>query len=630
MCGIAGIYHLNNNPVQPKAFEHFTDSMIYRGPDGGGYEYFEEQTLALGQRRLSILDLTKAGTQPMSYANGRYWITYNGEVFNFAELKKELLTKGFEFKSDTDTEVILASYIAWGKDCLHKFNGMWAFAIWDTQEKELFMARDRFGIKPFYYSYQSGLQLVFASETRAFKYLEGFQRSVDDYLLSLNRMDNYAIEGLGHTIFKEIKQILPGHCVLFKKGKDFVQKRWWHISDYDQQEIPKTKEEQAEKFYELFRDACRLRLISDVPVGTALSGGLDSTAVYSTVYDILKNESLGRVNKDSQRAFSAIFPGLQQDERVFAEQAVRFTGGSLNLIETNYDHLIDDIEKETEIGDFLQTSPITAVSSVYKGMRSNGIIVSMDGHGVDEMLYGYRDMVYNLFNYHLNKGERQSFRRYREVLIKTYHSDNQKALIANLDRAEATEFGFMAGLKRQLKSVARKAVKKEIDRRMSYLPQHMPEMLGQSYDFSSKALPERMVYHEFFEHCLPALLRNFDRASMMNSVEIRMPFMDWRLVSYVFSLPTESKIGEGYTKLLVRNAMKGRMDESLRTRTYKVGIGSPVEHWLNGSLRTWAADRVSDRDLSDLLSKGNTLSSEQVTKVWQDINLKLIRSKPSA
>lgn len=628
MCGISGIYHLNNQPVDSGVFKRFTDSMIYRGPDGAGYEYFEENTLALGQRRLSILDLTEAGKQPMSYANGRYWITYNGEVFNFSELRKELLAKGFSFVSDTDTEVILASYIAWGADCLKKFNGMWAFAIWDTQEKELFMARDRFGIKPFYYIYQPGNQLAFASETRAFKYLEGFQRQTNEYLLSLNRMDNYAIEGLGHTIFKEIKQILPGHCVRFIKGKDFVQKRWWHISDYDKQEVPKTQEEQAEKFYELFRDACRLRLISDVPVGTALSGGLDSSAVYSTVYDILQKESLGRVNKDSQRAFSAVFPGLQQDERAFAEQAVKFTGGSLNLIETNYDHLIEDIEKETELGDFLQTSPITAVSSVYKGMRRNGIVVSMDGHGVDEMLYGYRDMVYNLFNYHLSRGEKDSFRKYREVLIKTYHPENQTALIANLDRAEAVEQGFVAGLKRQLKGMARKAVKKEIDRQMRYLPQHMPEKLGQPYDFSDKALPERMVYHEFFEHCLPALLRNFDRASMMNSVEIRMPFMDWRLVSYVFSLPTQSKIGEGYTKLLVRNAMKGRMDESLRTRTYKVGIGSPVEHWLNGSLRTWAADRVSDRSLSEMLAKGSKLNTEQVTKVWHDINLKLIQSNP--
>ncbi|MGE0566604.1 MAG: asparagine synthase (glutamine-hydrolyzing) [Bacteroidia bacterium] len=623
MCGISGLYLLNDKKINQEYFKRFTDSMIHRGPDGSGYEYFDEHCLALGQRRLSILDLSSAGKQPMSYADGRYWITYNGEIFNFSELKKELIAKGFSFKSETDTEIILAAFIAWGKDCLSKFNGMWAFAIWDNIEKQLFMARDRFGIKPFYYLFQPGIQLVFASETRAFKYLEGFRRERDEYLLNLNLLDNYAIEGLGHTIFKQIKQILPGHYVVFKKGNDFVQKRWWHISDYDKQDVPKTLEEQAEKFYDLFRDACRLRLISDVPVATALSGGLDSTAVYSTVYDILKTETLGRVNKDSQRAFSAIFPGLIQDERAFAESAVKFTGGKLDLIETNYDSLISDIVKETELSDFLLTSPITAISSVYKGMRNNGITVSMDGHGVDEMLYGYRDMVYNLFNYHLNNGEREKYSRYREVLVKTYHSNNQKSLVASLDRAERMEQGFKSLIKRRLKSLARKAVKKEIDRQMNYLPQQMPENLGQPYDFSNKLLPERMVYHEFFEHCLPALLRNFDRASMMNSVEIRMPFMDWRLVSYVFSLPTESKIGKGFTKLLVREAMNGKMEESLRTRTYKVGIGSPIDCWMEGPLKEWSNDLLKKIDRNITKNIGDIEQFSNIEK-WKLINISLI------
>ena len=209
-------------------------------------------------------------------------------------------------------------------------------------------------------------------------------------------------------------------------------------------------------------------------------------------------------------------------------------------------------------------------------------------------------------------------------MIKTYHPDNQKALIANLNHAEATELGFMAGLKRQLKSMARKAVKKEIDRQMRYLPQYMPEKLGQPYDFSDKALPERMVYHEFFEHCLPALLRNFDRASMMNSVEIRMPFMDWRLVTYVFSLPTESKIGEGYTKLLLRKAMKGRIEESLRTRTFKVGIGSPIEFWLNGPIREWAIGVLKDHPLADVLKANKNLNLSEAERIWKEINLGLI------
>ena len=184
MCGIAGIYKFNNEPIVKKTLIRFTDSMHHRGPDGSGYELFESETVGLGQRRLAILDLSEAGKQPMSYADQRYWITYNGEVFNFSDVKKELVKLNYSFKSNSDTEVILAAYIQWGKDCLNKFNGMWAFAIWDNQKKELFLSRDRFGIKPLYYIFIPGKLFAFASETRAFKFLDGFNRCFDEKLLS--------------------------------------------------------------------------------------------------------------------------------------------------------------------------------------------------------------------------------------------------------------------------------------------------------------------------------------------------------------------------------------------------------------------------------------------------------------
>ena len=227
MCGISGIYNLNNNPVYLETLKRFTDSMVHRGPDGAGYELFDNNTLGLGQRRLSILDLSEAGKQPMSYADGRYWMTYNGEIFNFIEVREELQQLGHAFKSDTDTEVILAAYAQWGKACLDKFNGMWAFVIWDSQEKTLFLARDRFGIKPLYYVHQPSKFFAFASETRAFKFLEGFKREVDEELLKINLQDSYALEGLGYTPFKNIVQLLPGHCMVIRKGNEPKQKRWW-------------------------------------------------------------------------------------------------------------------------------------------------------------------------------------------------------------------------------------------------------------------------------------------------------------------------------------------------------------------------------------------------------------------
>ncbi|MDP2175488.1 MAG: asparagine synthase (glutamine-hydrolyzing) [Bacteroidota bacterium] len=628
MCGIAGIWHLNKDKVSKEKLKRFTDSMFHRGPDGAGYELFDNDTLGLGQRRLSILDLSENGKQPMSYADGRYWITYNGEVFNFEQIKHELEALGYKFISETDTEVILASFIAWGKACLDKFNGMWAFAIWDELEQQLFLSRDRFGIKPLYYTHQQDQLFAFASETRAFKFLNGFERTVDAQLLDLNIKDSYALEGLGYTIFKDIYQILPGHYMVVKKNEPIQQKRWWHIDDHLHQEIPKTLKEQAEKFYEIFKDACRMRLVSDVPLATALSGGLDSSSVYSVVNDILKNENIGRVNSDSQRAFSAIFPDLPQNEKEYADLAVQHFGGTINYIETDYTNLKEQIAKDTELCDFISNAPITAVSAVYKGMKQHGITVSLDGHGVDEMLYGYRDMVYNLFNDSLYNNHVKSRDEIKKVLIETYHPELRKVLKDRLENNIQKESGIISSGKRFIKGIARKLLKPETEQRLEYLPFKMPQTIGEPYDFSNKTFEERMVYHEFFEHCLPSLLRDFDRAAMMNSVEIRMPFMDWRLVTYVFSLPFESKIGKGFTKLLIREAMKGKMDETVRTRTFKVGIGSPVDYWFNGKLKDWVLDKIEDNSHKESLIiayNNGGLDNQQVREAWHKINIELIK-----
>lgn len=622
MCGIAGIYNLNNNQISLETLKLFTDSMLHRGPDGAGYELFDNKTIGFGQRRLSILDLSEAGKQPMSYAEGRYWITYNGEIFNFIEVREELQQLGHVFKSDTDTEVILASYAQWGKACLDKFNGMWAFAIWDEKERTLFLARDRFGIKPLYYVNQPGKFFAFASETRAFKFLDGFVREIDEELLKINLQDSYALEGLGYTPFKDIVQLLPGHCMLIRKGDEPKQKRWWHIEDHLHKEIPKTLEAQAEKFYEIFKDACRIRLISDVPVATALSGGLDSSAVYSVVYDILQKENLGRVNNDSQRAFAAIFPGLPQNEKEFADDAASFVGGKLKYIETDFSNLAQDITLETELCDFISTSPITAISAVYKGMKENGITVSMDGHGVDEMLYGYRDMAYGLYNHSLWGGTKIEAESYANVISRMYHPELQDTQQAKFQNAIAEK----ESREKQIAHKIKKLIKPKVQNK-EFIPITLPNLSDRPYNFSNKPLPERMVYHEFFLHTLPALLRNFDRASMINSVEIRMPFMDWRLVTYVFSLPTSSKIGQGFTKLLVREALKGKMDESVRTRTFKVGIGSPVEYWFNGVLKEWVMDNIKQAKQKEALYKAyqtGGLSAQQVKDTWLGMNVELI------
>src|SRR5512138_987828 len=206
MCGIAGIWHLRKEKLDISKLTRFTNSLSHRGPDDGSYWIDSSGYLGLGHRRLSILDLSPSGNQPMTYADGRFKIIYNGEIFNFLELKKELESKKYQFITTSDTEVILAAYDCWGKDCLDKFNGMWAFAIWDELKQSLFLARDRFGIKPLYYSYRSNDSFSFASETYAFKFLDGFKREFNKENVAHNIINSFSLEANGHTIFKDIFQ----------------------------------------------------------------------------------------------------------------------------------------------------------------------------------------------------------------------------------------------------------------------------------------------------------------------------------------------------------------------------------------------------------------------------------------
>jgi asparagine synthase (glutamine-hydrolysing) len=341
------------------------------------------------------------------------------------------------------------------------------------------------------------------------------------------------------------------------------------------------------------------------------------------VFDILKNETLGRVNKDAQRAFTAVFTGLPHDEREYAALAAAYTGGNITYLETDSYQLASRVERETELCDFINASPITSIASVYEGMRKNGVIVSMDGHGVDEMLYGYRDMVYSLYNNALWNQSVEMTQAYESVLINLNHPNHRDNLIARFNKQLKEKKLRESSLKHKVKRVMNKsAISNE------YFPINLPNLSDKPYDFSSKPVEERMVYNEFFQRTLPALLRNFDRAGMINSVEIRMPFMDWRLVSYVFSLPISSKIGDGFTKRIVREAMKGKMDESLRSRTYKVGIGSPVDEWINGELKEWAFDSLKDKwikeNAENELKNSENLSASTVKQIWQSINLDII------
>lgn len=632
MCGIAGIYNLNGNSVDLNNLKQFTDTMIHRGPDGAGYELYNNDTLGLGQRRLSILDLSEAGKQPFDYLD-RYSITYNGEVFNFLEIKTDLISKGYKFKSDSDTEVILAAYNEFGKGCLLKFNGMWAFAIWDKKENTLFLARDRFGVKPLHYVYLPNQLFAFASETIAFKKLEGFQRSFDEKNLVTAIQNSSYIEASGKTIFKNIHQLLPGHTATISPNKELKIERWWNTSDH-LVTVGNTYTKQVQEFKELFFSACQLRMRSDVPIASALSGGLDSSSVYCTLQQFKKNSSeLQRLPSDWQRAFVATFPGTTMDERSYAEEVINFTKGNAVYITPDYSNLVKDIQSTTNLFDGILNNPVIAISDIYKAMRKNGIVVSLDGHGADEYAFGYNYYVLDAFYEAVAKNNEAKAKEFATIVSNLSPNYTVEKLMQTFYYNTSVRARFKNKLKKVLKPVEGKSSSTKPN--WFNIESEITPLNIYTNDFSGIT---HKLFDDFHYNSLPINLRDFDRAAMQNSIEIRMPFMDYRLVNYMFSLPQESKLGHGFTKRIIRDAMNGIVPEKIRTRTLKIGIGSPIAEWMSGPLKEFVIDTFSsEKALKSNLFKGdlvktfveeqyknNSWNAGNASQIWCILNALLI------
>lgn len=504
MCGIVGLLNLHAS-IDPEELDGFTDALHHRGPDGRGT--FIDGKVGLGHRRLAILDLSDAGRCPMSYggADGqRYWITFNGEIYNFLELRAELERYGHRFRSDSDTEVILAAYAQWGEDCLPRFNGMWAFAIWDREERSLFLARDRFGIKPLYY-FAKG-RFAFASELKAFLELRGVVPELDTDAVPMVLENSYAFEGMTDlTLMRGVHRLLAGHALRITERGDARTWRWWRTSE-NLPAVPSRYEEQVEGFRDLFLDAVSLRMRSDVPIGVSLSGGIDSSAVSSAMAQIRRQEwPLQRGTANPLQAFIASFPGTDIDETHYADEVAQHIGAASHHWIFDADeavgHVVDWV---WSLEDVYGGIGVPAWGN-YRAMRRQGLTVSLEGHGADELLAGYPwyfDVPMNALNEHL---------------YQCFHASQQ-----------------------------------------------------------------------------PSILRNVDRASMAHGVEVRMPLMDWRLVTYAFALPPESKLGGGHTKRVLRDAMAGIMPERIRMRRSKLGFNSPMVEWFNGGLSEMIFELTQD------------------------------------
>lgn len=570
MCGILGYI----GEIKEDAFLKCLNTLSHRGPNGYKVKTLDGATF--GHRRLSILDVSDKGSQPMSYADQRYWITYNGEIYNFIEIRKELVSLGYTFQSESDTEVILASFIEWKEKCLEKFNGMWAFAIWDSIENTLFISRDRFGIKPFFYSTKENLKdngsFVFASEMKAITPTLKEITPNSDLVKDLKNIFYY--EATDVCLIKEIKRFPAGHYAWVKNGK-IKMHRFWNTLDHI---TPNTSsyEDQVEKFRELFLNSCALRMRADVPIGTALSGGLDSSAVFSSVAHLAHEENIERASSDWQNAFCATFPGTPMDEKEYAKKVT-------DHLHLNLEEVVIDPSKHLDklytymylFEDIYITSPIPFIT-LYKEMRTKGIEVTLDGHGADEIFGGYSfDYTHILHDNFFNpKAIREVTKSYFESKID--------------DEQFKKESKSLFIIKHVLKNIVK--VVFQLKNKSKYM--HHKNWKKLDY-FTQK------LFISSHETVLPTLLRNYDRYSMINGVEIRMPFMDYNIVTYALSLPWQSKIRNGYTKAIVRDAIAPYMPKSIAYRKTKIGWNSPTTEWIQGPMKDFFVQMIESKEFSD-------------------------------
>jgi len=555
MCGICGIINFNQQPVQEAKIRRMMHLQKHRGPDDEGI--FLDYNIGLGFVRLSILDLSPAGHQPMFSHDERYVVVFNGEIFNYIELRDELRTKGYHFKTNTDTEVLLAAYQYWGKECLDRFNGMWAFVIYDTIDKSVFASRDRYGIKPFYY-YTTEEFFAFASEITALLTLlpgkpNPNNQAIFDYLV-FNRTDQ-----TDSTFFQEIKKLQHGNKLTIIDSNLKIE-RWYYLRE----RIKNTEGFQdPEEFRDLLSSSIGLRLRSDVPVGVCLSGGLDSSSIVSILMKDYQKYDL--------QTFSAVYYEGQYGHE--AEFINEYNSELHNMFFTTpdadslYSDLMNFIKAHAE------PLPSTGPYAQYKVMEcaKNNVVVTLDGQGADELLGGYHYFFGFLFKELLVNGK-----------LGKLSSEIFNYFINHRSIYGLKTFIYFL-LPEKLRTEARVQEKGYLNRQFAAANKLNNTITGNLYGATS--LKDSLLDH--FEYKLEHLLKWEDRNSMWFSLESRVPFLDYRLVEKALATSSDKIIHKGITKHILREAMKDIVPVKIRLRKDKMGFGTPQDEWFKTS--TWKA-----------------------------------------
>lgn len=607
MCGIAGVWRTGGDLV--RTIEAMCKSMVHRGPDADGFWVDDVSGIALGHRRLSIVDLSETGHQPMSSSCKRFTITYNGELYNTAELREALVRKGFAFRGTSDTEVVVNAISAWGiEDAARKFNGIFAFGVWDRKERCLMLVRDRVGVKPLYWSRYNG-HFAFASELRAIATIEDFDRTLDRSAMGAFLQNNYIPVPL--TIYKDVRALEPGTIMSVRSGGAIATVRYWDLAETVSELAPqRAKDIDAQAAIEelglLLRDAVARQLVSDVPIGAFLSGGIDS----STVVALMQ-----QVSPSPVRTFSIGFESKELDEAVAAKQVSKHLGTRHRELYVSDRDVLDSIPRLSSIFDQPLADVSCAPMYLLSKMASEEVTVALSGDGGDELFYGYDRFIAacNL-----------------QRKLKLVPRSARRATARLLDDIGARQFrhnGFQRPGKasRTAWHAARIIDYAKDDPSNTYLHfiTHWPEPERlidgtarnvDSWNRSKAATPEfydRVMLHDAMNFMTDQVLAKVDRASMAVSLEARVPLLDHRVIEMAWRLPFSLKYRGGKGKWCLREVLHRHVPQALVDRP-KSGFQPPIGAWLRGPLRDWAEYLLSE----NTMVKWDVLNPRPARQLW--------------
>jgi asparagine synthase (glutamine-hydrolysing) len=580
MCGICGAINLRGEPIADLSarLEVMSELIAHRGPDDSGLWTHERGHVGFGHRRLSIIDPTPAGHQPMSDAAGR-WISYNGEVYNYPELRDQI---GGHFRTDCDTEVVLRAYDRWGAGSLDRLRGMFAYAVWDEPEQELFCARDRFGIKPFYYV-QVGDVLYFASEAKA---LLPFLPRIATDLQGLKDYLAFQFCLAGKTLFEGVRELLPGHRLRARNGRVAVERYWEVYYDIDFDHTAKYFEEKVEA---LLAESVRLHLRSDVPVSAYLSGGLDSSTVASLA---------SLQGGERMKSFTGRFPEDERyDEIRYARALADWRGLELREVEIGVADFIDSIERVVYHMDYPAAGPGSFPQFMVSEAAGRDVKVILGGQGGDEIFGGYTRYLIAYFEQCI-----------KAAIDGTMHSGNfvvtYESIIPNLIA--------LRGYKPLLKEFWREGLFEDLDARYFRLINRAPHLdeevdldslrgyspfetfkeIFNGHNVGHESYFDKMTHFDF-KTLLPALLQVEDRVSMAHGLESRVPLLDHELVELAATIPADIKFRDGTMKHVYKRATRSLVPDVIAKRTDKMGFPVPLQEWFGGPAREFVTEVFS-------------------------------------